>query len=419
MTERQGAKVILVGDDRQLQPVGTGKAFTELVQQNKISYCRLDDIQRQKDPELLKAVQEAVKGDAGKSLDLISKDITEIATPKKRLAAVAKDYCNLSSEEQQKTVVITAKNADRRELNERIRTQLVKDKRLEQGQEYTVQPSKDGGMEQRFFAKGDKVIFLKKDLKVGVMNSTKGIIQDINGNKFTVDIGQEKPVVVDVSQYKNIEHGYCISTHKSQGMTVDNAIIHMNSADKRLNARNSYYVNVSRAKLNARMYVDSKNKIAPQVQKWAQKYSSKDFSFNPKKGTFAKIGPGKNLGKAAGNGFQTVTKAGAQIIKFAANAIRAAGAILGIIPIVGTLAKAATNVAAAGMEAAGKGVEATGQVGKSAVERVTDSLAEFGKGVRKMSMEAGKGCFDAAKSFGSLGGNGQKEAEPEDEATLD
>ena len=128
-------KIVFVGDDRQMLPVGQGNSFAELVQRGQMATCKLDNIVRQKDsPQLLAAVKQAVKGSTKISLDNISSNIREIKSHGHRLNAVAREYCKLSPEEQSETLVLTAKNADREAINSRIRSELVQRVQLQQGQ---------------------------------------------------------------------------------------------------------------------------------------------------------------------------------------------------------------------------------------------------------------------------------------------
>jgi len=284
MATATGDKVVFIGDDRQMPPVGAGNAYANLVQSGKISMTELSDIRRQKDaPELLKAVVEAVKGETKVSLDIISKDIVEIPTRVKRLNAVVKAYTDLSAAEQAKTMVLTARNADRTEINNRIRKQLVKQGQLEQGKAFTVQYGKDKTLQERNFSKGDKVVFLQNDNKLGVKNGTKGNITKVDGNSLIVDIGENKSITVDMEQYNHIDHAYCVTPHKGQGATVKRAIIHMSSKDVKLNSKNAYYVDISRAKQVVKLFCDNRKKLDLQISKFTHKITSQDFKLELKK----------------------------------------------------------------------------------------------------------------------------------------
>lgn len=274
-------KIVLVGDDRQLPPVGTGNFFSDAVQREAIATAELTDIRRQQDPELLAAVREAVEGSPEKSLDILTRggDIHEIKTPKGRISAIVREYMSLTDAERAETLILSAKNADRQRINEAIRAKLVEAGKVEQGKEYAVQPTKGGKMEARRFAKGDKIVFLKNDIKAGVRNGTQGTIEKIEGNIFKVNIGKEKAVSIDIGKYRRIDHAYAVTTHKAQGATVKRAIINMSSADKGLNSRNAYYVNISRAKGKVSLYCDSKAKVGAQVKDFAVKLTGKNFNF--------------------------------------------------------------------------------------------------------------------------------------------
>lgn len=274
-------KIVLVGDDRQLPPVGTGNFFSDAVQREAIATAELTDIRRQQDPELLAAVREAVEGSQEKSLDILTQggDIHEIKTPKGRVSAIVREYMSLTDAERAETIILSAKNADRQRLNEAIRAKLVEAGKVEQGKEYTVQTTKGEKMEARSFAKGDKIVFLKNDIKAGVRNGTQGTIEKIEGNIFKVNVGKEKAVSIDITKYNRIDHAYALTTYKAQGATVKRAIINMSSQDKGLNSRNAYYVDISRAKSKVSLYCDSKAKIGVQVKDFAAKLTGKNFNF--------------------------------------------------------------------------------------------------------------------------------------------
>ena len=276
-------KIVLVGDDRQLLPVGTGNFFGDAIQREVIATTELTNIRRQQgNHELLVAVREAVDGSLEKSIDILTKggDIHEIKTTKGRVSAIVREYMSLTDAEMEETIILSAQNADRKRINEAIRAQLVQAGKVGQGNEYTVETTKVGKIEVRNFAAGDKIVFLKNDIKAGVRNGTQGTIEKIEGNHFNVRIAKDKTVSIDINKYKRIDHAYAVTTHKAQGATVKRAIINMSSRDKGLNSRNAYYVDISRAKSKVSLYCDSKSKIGAQVKDFATKLTAKDFNFS-------------------------------------------------------------------------------------------------------------------------------------------
>ena len=271
------AKVVLMGDDKQLPPIGVGNAFGTMIQTGKIDAMVIDDIMRQKDtPDLLASVKEAVLGDTGKSLDLLGKNVVEVAKPKARFEAIVKEYTGLSSEEQKKTVILTAANKDRIKLNQDIRAELKSQGLLAAGKEFKVENAQ-GRSQVREFSQGDKVLFLQNDNRLGVKNGQAGTIEEVRDKTLLVKSG-DKIIEVDLAKYKKIDHGYAMTTHKAQGITVDRVLIHMDSRQAHMNNRNAYYVDVSRARREAKIFTDNAAEIRKQVRDFARKLTSEDFA---------------------------------------------------------------------------------------------------------------------------------------------
>jgi ATP-dependent exoDNAse (exonuclease V) alpha subunit len=277
----RGEKLVLIGDDRQLPPVGTGNAYANLVQSGKIRTATLTDIRRQSNLELREAVREAVSGDIKKSLEMVGKDIQEVPSRIRRLNAVAKAYSSQNIADQGQSVVLTATNKDRTELNQRIRKNLIKQGQLTKGQKFAIQTGKEM-LTDRYFSEGDKVVFFKNDTKLGVKNGTQGNVIKLTGEGLQIQTKAGKMVNVDMKAYNHIDHGYCVTSYKAQGSTVKRAFIHMDSKNASLNSRNAYYVNVSRAKENVSLFVDNKEKVERQIAEFSKKITSVQFKKMPK-----------------------------------------------------------------------------------------------------------------------------------------
>lgn len=273
--KRKEAKVVFVGDDKQLPPVGVGNAYGTMVQTGRIDNVCIEEIRRQKDAGLLRSVKEAVKGDIEASFRLLDKNIREISKPKARLEAIAREYLTLPPQEQQQTVILTAANKDRRALNQQIREELKQKNALSAGKEFTL-TDQSGRKITREFAPGDKIIFLKNDNRLQVRNGQTGIVESCTNRQLTIRSG-DRTVAVDTAKYSKLDHGYALTTHKAQGITVDRAIIHLDSSQAQLNTRNAFYVDISRARHAVKIFTDDKGKIKKQVKDFAQKITSRDF----------------------------------------------------------------------------------------------------------------------------------------------
>ena len=114
-------RVLLIGDTRQHQGVDAGKPFEQLVQAG-MQTAELDQIIRQKDPGLLKAVEHLSRGEIAQGVALLEQQgrVTEIADPQKRIAAIARSY----AAHPENTIVVSPDNASRRAINQAVRAEL-------------------------------------------------------------------------------------------------------------------------------------------------------------------------------------------------------------------------------------------------------------------------------------------------------
>jgi conjugative relaxase-like TrwC/TraI family protein len=114
-------RILLIGDTRQHQGVEAGKPFEQLVQAG-MRTAQLDQIMRQKDPELKAAVERLALGDVAGGIDMLERQgrVKEITDPAARIQAIAKDYATSPG----KTLIVSPDNASRREINDAVRHEL-------------------------------------------------------------------------------------------------------------------------------------------------------------------------------------------------------------------------------------------------------------------------------------------------------
>lgn len=139
MANKAGAKVVYLGDTLQLQGVEAGKPF-ELAQQHGLQTAYMTEISRQKTPEL-KAVVDAMTGrDAlpegarltnvqltnnGRAFEAMDKaGMVKEVKGGHVIAELVKDIVTMSAAEREQTIVITAYNKDRQEINQGVRRGL-------------------------------------------------------------------------------------------------------------------------------------------------------------------------------------------------------------------------------------------------------------------------------------------------------
>jgi conjugative relaxase-like TrwC/TraI family protein len=114
-------RVLLIGDTRQHQGVDAGKPF-EQMQEAGMRTSQLDQIVRQKDPELLRAVEHLSRNETSTGVQLLQQQgrVTEIPDRQQRIEAIAKDYVARP----ENTLIVSPDNASRRDINDAVRTEL-------------------------------------------------------------------------------------------------------------------------------------------------------------------------------------------------------------------------------------------------------------------------------------------------------
>jgi conjugative relaxase-like TrwC/TraI family protein len=116
-----GDRVLFIGDVRQHQGVDAGKPFEQLVNAG-MKTVQLDQIVRQKEAELRRAVEHLSRGEVAEGVALLEQQgrVTEISDPQKRIAAIARSYAASPDN----TLVVSPDNASRREINQAVRAEL-------------------------------------------------------------------------------------------------------------------------------------------------------------------------------------------------------------------------------------------------------------------------------------------------------
>jgi conjugative relaxase-like TrwC/TraI family protein len=114
-------RVLLIGDTRQHQAVEAGKPFEQL-QQAGMRTAHLDQIIRQKEPELRKAVEYLAQGDTETGLGLLQEQgrIREVPNKQERIREIARSYADAPTG----TLIVSPDNASRRQINEAVRAEL-------------------------------------------------------------------------------------------------------------------------------------------------------------------------------------------------------------------------------------------------------------------------------------------------------
>jgi conjugative relaxase-like TrwC/TraI family protein len=337
-------RVLVIGDVRQHQGVEAGKPF-EQMQQAGMQTSQLDQIMRQKDAELLRAVQHFATGETEKGVELLAQQgrVTEVKNGADRIAAIAKDY----AAQPENTIVVSPDNRSRQQINEAIRAELQSTGRLSpdsrefqtlahrsdltgagrtwaalynpgdviryesgsnalgfernsearvvgvdartntitvqkhDGEQVSYDPKRLYGVNvfeerSRNFSLDERIQFTSGNRDLGIANRDLGTITALEERSITIRMDGKagREVTFDPTEFRQLDHGYAVTSHSSQGLTADRVIANIDTASSRslINDRLAY-VAISRAAYDARIYTNNaatlSERLATEVSKSA------------------------------------------------------------------------------------------------------------------------------------------------------
>jgi conjugative relaxase-like TrwC/TraI family protein len=195
-------RVLVIGDTRQHQGVDAGRPFQQM-QEAGMRTSKLDTIIRQKDPELLRAVQYLATNETEKGIALLSQQgrVTELSSATERIAAIARDY----TARPENTLIVSPDNRSRQQINEAVRGELLKAGTLaEDGRQFlTLSHRSDMTGPDRTWAAiyrpGDVVQYERGSKAEGIERGSFGVVRssDAATNRLTVELPNGSNVEYD------------------------------------------------------------------------------------------------------------------------------------------------------------------------------------------------------------------------------
>jgi len=346
-----GDRVLLVGDKRQHEAVDAGRPYRQL-QEAGMQTARLNEVIRQKEPELKEVVEQLARGDVHGAVANLDQQgrVHELVVREERLGAIAREYAR----EPQGTLVISPDNESRRELNTLIHREMqsrgdvnpeehklrVLDSRnemtgadrqwatqygegdlvrytrgskvlgidpgeyarvdrvvahenritieRENGSQQTYDPRRLSGVAvyqegQREFSQGDRVQFTAPSRELQVANRELGTIERVShsGNlEIRMDSGRE--VRFNIRDHPHLDHGYAVTSHRSQGQTADRVLIHVDTEKSELLVNDRFaYVSVSRAQHDAQIYTNDGSKLSRSLSRESSQRTATEVDQEP------------------------------------------------------------------------------------------------------------------------------------------
>lgn len=215
-----GAKLVLIGDPEQLQPIEAGNPFRDLV--DRMGTTRLTEIHRQREDWQKGASRNLAEGRTEQALQTYTERnaVTEADDTSEAIEALIETYAmDALGDPGTSRLAFAHRRKDVYALNQGIRAALRDDPESD-----VVIRTETG---PRAFAPGDRIVFTRNDKSLGVKNGMLGRVEAVTERKMTVTFDGDEALRVNFNprQYTHIDHGYATTIHKSQGATVDQAYV--------------------------------------------------------------------------------------------------------------------------------------------------------------------------------------------------
>ncbi len=282
--EKAGAKVVLVGDAMQLQPIGAGAAFRAIAE--RIGSAELAGVRRQQDQWARDASSRLARGDTAAGLEIYARrgHLVEAENRDELVSRLVRDWADARRKmimpsqpgrgvrpgtgiaalngggrlRGDALLVLAHTNRDVHRLNAALRKVMREEGALGAARNFRTERS------VREFAAGDRIIFLENarflEPRAGgnnpqyVRNGMFGTVVS-TGNAFrapllSVRLDSGSEIVLSEDSYRNIDHGYAVTIHKSQGATVDRTFVLASG----MMDRHLTYVSMTRHRHRADLY---------------------------------------------------------------------------------------------------------------------------------------------------------------------
>jgi hypothetical protein len=219
-----GAKLILVGDDRQLSSIDRGGMFGVL--KDTYDAAELSTVRRQHKNDDRRAAELMAEGNFATALGMYDSKgaIHWTQNQDEARAALVGQWAKDSAADPDKSRFVFAyTNDDVSRLNAELRA--VRKERGELGQTDHVFDTKHGRAD---FAERDRIQITRTDKGRGLINGAAGTIAKIDGDKLTVQLDGRagKLVEFDAKEFQDFRHGYAGTIYKGQGRTLDQTYLY-------------------------------------------------------------------------------------------------------------------------------------------------------------------------------------------------
>ena len=257
--QRRDVKVVLVGDHRQLPEIDAGGLFRTLTE--KLDRIELTDNRRQNHAWEQAALDQLRHGDPNAAICAYQQHgrVVTDHDPDTLRDQLVDDWWHTARPALLDSIMIALRRAEVDDLNLRARRHLA-DAGLLTGP--TLQTA-----DRTPFRAGDRIVCLNNRPRLGVVNGTRATITGIDLDNRTItavdDHGTPLRLPSDYIDAGHLIHGYAITGHKAQGLTVDHTYT-LGSPDL---YREWGYVALSRGRHSNRLYLTGTTDLDDQLHR--------------------------------------------------------------------------------------------------------------------------------------------------------
>ena len=244
---KYNAKIVLIGDERQLVSIGRGGAFKAFIE--RFGSVSLETILRQKN-DIHKAITEQIsKGQTSSALDMMDQQGLWQHYEKEHEAVqgmMRSWYENYKEHPGDSFMILEYRNQYVKEFNNHIHAVLKERGEVSQ-KEIMVNTVRQ---DYSYFSVGDSIVFRENNAEMGVHNGQRGFLVAADKNRFLVRVNDHQDIEFDPQKYNDFQHGYAGTIHSSQGLTFDRVYaLHSNHMNQNL-----FYVANSRHRLSCNYF---------------------------------------------------------------------------------------------------------------------------------------------------------------------